>query len=54
MIISENIKLILKKPFDNEDIETALLKRGIEPLRWAIVSVDDESITVSISYVKKD
>lgn len=54
MIVSENVKIILKKPFDNTVIETALLKKGIEPLRWSIVAVEENSLTLNVSYVKEN
>ena len=43
---------IIKIPFitDNREIETILHSKGIEPLRWAVVTVGAEFIEVSVSY----
>ena len=35
---------------DNEVIENELRKRGIDPVRWAVVSVEDNELYVSVSY----
>ena len=35
---------------DNEVIEKELYSRGIEPLRWAVVSADDKDLLISVSY----
>lgn len=54
MIVSENITLNIKKPFDNTVIETALLKKGIEPLRWSIVDIGEDTLTLNVSYVNEN
>lgn len=54
MIVSENIKLYINSPLETSFIEKALNERGINPLRWAIVSVEADCVNVSVSYVKKD
>lgn len=50
MIISENIKVKIELPITAEKIEKAFRQKGIEPLRWAIVRVDGEVFTISVSY----
>ena len=50
MIVSELVKI--KFLNDNIQIEKALNKLGIEPLRWSVVSVSDEELTVSVSFIK--
>lgn len=35
---------------DNEVVENELRKRGIDPVRWAVVSVEDNELYVSVSY----
>lgn len=52
MIVSENITLNIKKPFNDNDIEKELKSKGINALRWAVVDVDSEMLTLSVSYVK--
>lgn len=49
MIKSDIIKINFTT--DNYQIEQALSELGIEPLRWAVIAVDDISLTVSVSYV---
>lgn len=48
MIASELIKI--KYTNDNTIIENELKKLGIDALRWAIVEVDKEELTISVSY----
>lgn len=52
MIISDTIKI--KFINDNSMIEKELLKSGINPLRWAIVAVTQDELTISVSYQKND
>ena len=52
MIVSENITLKISKPLKNKKIENALLEHGIKPLRQAIINVNEEHITISVSYEK--
>ncbi len=44
---------LIKIPFtnDNIEIENTLRLKGIEPLRWAVVKVDKNEITISVSYM---
>ena len=51
MITTENIKI----PYTNDNtvIEQRLYDMGIDPLRWAIVSVDEENLTLTVSFEKK-
>ncbi len=48
MVKSDIVKI--KFTTDNIEIEKALSKLGIEPLRWAVVEVLPETITISVSY----
>lgn len=49
-VISKTIKIKAGKlPPDIEFIEKEIIKSGIEPLRWAIVEVDDDILTLSVS-----
>ncbi len=52
MIISENIDLNLLKPVNAKGIETELKNKGIDPLRWAIVNIENNVFTVNVSYIK--
>lgn len=52
MIVSENIKLNLKPPFDDGQIDKALAEKEIIPLRRAIVKAEDSAVTLCVSYVK--
>jgi len=49
-VISKTIKIKTDKlPPDIEFIEKEIIKSGIEPLRWAIVEVEGDILTLSIS-----
>ena len=48
MITSDIVEIEFTK--DNRKIETILRQRGIEPLRWAIVSVLSDKLVISVSY----
>ncbi len=50
MIISENITVKIQLPITATKITSAFNERGIEPLRWAIVSADAEVFTINVSY----
>ena len=52
MIISENIDLNLLKPVNAKGIEKELKNKGIDPLRWAIVNIENNVFTVNVSYIK--
>lgn len=52
MIISENIKLNITKPFTNEEIEKSLCQIGVKALRWAILKVDKDCVVIGVSYEK--
>ena len=54
MIISENIKIKKKPPITLALIEEEFAKHSISPLRWAIIEVFENEITVSVSYEKND
>lgn len=48
-IISKLIKIEATLPADSEFIEQKLKEMGIEPLRWAIVGVDGNTLTISLA-----
>lgn len=50
MIVSKTITLEAELPVDNVYIENELIDSGIEPLRWAVVAVEGNVLTVSVSY----
>lgn len=50
-ITSKLIELKLGLPIDNDFIEVELRKNGIIPLRWAIVKVKGNILTVSVACV---
>lgn len=54
MIVSEILKLNINNSFDNKDIENALNEKGITPLRWAVISIEEQELMVSVSYVKEN
>ena len=43
---------LIKIPFtnDNNEIEKTLVQREIEPLRWAVINVENNELTISVSY----
>lgn len=52
MITTETVKLNLPLPTDDEAIEKELKELGIDPLRWAIVKVDGQELTLTVSFEK--
>lgn len=52
MITTKNIKITLDLPVGDEEIIAALKARKIEPLRWAVTSVDGNVLTINVSYEK--
>lgn len=50
MIITENININFSNNLQN--IETQLKASGIDPLRWAVVEVQQDKLTLSVSYEK--
>lgn len=51
MIISDTIKIIKTENFDNEYIERELINLSKKPVRWAVIDVSDDFLTVSVSYI---
>ena len=50
MIISKEIKIVSPKmPPEVDFIEQEIKNRGIEPVRWAIVDIEDNKLTLSVS-----
>jgi len=49
-VISDIIEIPKIEDFDNYYIEDELSKRGIDPIRWAIVEVSEKLILISVSY----
>ncbi len=52
MIVSDVIKLKLKVPIDDCDIEKELSSLELNILRWAITKVEDDFVTLRIAYEK--
>ena len=54
-VISKTIKIKADKlPPEADFIEQEIIKSGLEPLRWAIVDVTDNELTLSVSGRKLD
>ena len=54
-IISKTIKIKSDKMPPNADfIENEIKKLGFEPIRWAIVEINDKELTINISAQKLD
>lgn len=51
MIKSENIKIKKIDCFDNLYIEQELKNLGLDIVRWAIVEIDKNTLTLSVSYI---
>lgn len=49
-IVTEETELQKPSEFSTEYIETSLRTKGIDPLRWAVVKISSDKITVSVSY----
>lgn len=52
-VVSELIKIPNNGNPSTEYIEKELTKRNINPLRWAVVHVDDKMYTVSVANLKE-
>ena len=50
MIITKEVNIKITKNLTSEYIENELKNISIEPLRWAIVNVNDEFYTLTVSY----
>ncbi len=48
-IISKLIEIETELPVDNDFIEAKLNELGITPLRWAIVNVNYNKLTISLA-----
>ena len=48
-ITSKLIEIEANLPIDNEFIEIKLQEMGIEPLRWAIVKVEGNILSISLA-----
>ena len=54
-VVSKTIKIKTDKlPPDIEFIEKEIKRSGIEPLRWAILDVEENVLTLSVSGRKSD
>jgi len=49
-IVSKLVKIEAPLPIDNVFVEQKLYEIGIEPLRWAIVKVDKNELTISLAH----
>ncbi|MBP3491191.1 hypothetical protein J6K35_04935 [bacterium] len=52
-VLSELIEIPNNGNPSTEYIESELTKRNINPLRWAVVHVDDKMYTVSVANLKE-
>lgn len=48
-IISKNVEIEAQLPVDNEYIEAKLKELGIVPLRWALVGVNGNKLTINLA-----
>jgi hypothetical protein len=48
-IISKLVEIEASLPVDNNFIEAKLKEMGIEPLRWAIVKINGNILTINIA-----
>lgn len=48
-VISKLVEIEANLPVDNDFIENKLKEMGIEPLRWAIVGVNGNILTISLA-----
>lgn len=53
-VISETVEIPNNNSISTEYTEKMLTKLNITPLRWAIMSVSDTIITVSVANLKKE
>lgn len=51
MIKSETIKIKKIDGFDNSYVESELKKLGLSVVRWAVIAVEKDFLTVSVSYL---
>lgn len=51
MIKSKNLKIKKIDAFDNLYIEKELKALGLDIVRWALIAVGEECLTVSVSYI---
>lgn len=51
-IVSEILDIENNGNPTTEYIESELCKRGIEPLRWAIVKISNDFFTINVAYDK--
>jgi len=49
-ILSKLIEIEAELPVYNDYIEKQIREMGIEPLRWAIVKVNGNKLTISLAY----
>jgi len=49
-IVSKLVEIEAQAPIDNNYIEKKIRDMGIEPLRWAIVKVKNNILTISLAY----
>ena len=52
-VVSKVIEISIAESLTTEYIENELTKLNICPLRWAIISVSDTIITVSVAKIQK-
>lgn len=50
-INSKTVQIKVQNPITTSYIEDKLKEMGIEPLRWAIVKADNNTLTISIAEI---
>ena len=53
MIVSDNIVINNVENISTEYIENELKKTGIDPIRWAITKVEQETLTITLAYERE-
>lgn len=51
MIKSKNVKIKKIENFDNLYVEQELKTLGLDIVRWAVIAVEEDYLTVSVSYI---
>ena len=51
MIKSKNVKIKKIENFDNLYVVQELKALGLDIVRWALIAVDEDCLTVSVSYI---
>ena len=52
MVVSELFKIEKNLPVNGNEIEKFFKKMKIEPIRWAIVNINEKELIISVAYDK--